>query len=64
MTEIALVIVLVAVWIVAGLGVALVVGRVVRRSDEDSRFFSSWHARRTGEAPPRRADHRSDDRDG
>ncbi|MCR2825481.1 hypothetical protein [Microbacterium sp. zg.Y909] len=64
MGEIVLVAVLGAVWVVLGLGVALVVGRVVRRGDEDSRFFGSWHARRTGQAPPRRADRRSDDRDG
>ncbi len=64
MSEIVLVVVLVAGWLVLGLAVALLVGRVVRRGDEEKRFLGSWLARRTGEAPPRRADHRSEDRDG
>jgi len=64
MSDIAWVLVLLLVWLVAGLGAALAIGRVARRGDEEMRFFGSWRASQTGEVPPRRADHRSDDRDG
>ena len=63
MSEIAWVLVAIFAWLMAGLGAALVIGRVARRGDEETRRVRSRDASRTRDASPRHADHRSDDGD-
>ncbi|MFI8595459.1 hypothetical protein ACIGCK_13640 [Microbacterium sp. NPDC078428] len=42
------------VWLVVGVGVALVIGRVVRRGDEHAQVMGSWRASVADPAPARR----------
>lgn len=49
-----------ATWVVLGVGVALSVGRIVRRGEDERRFFGSLRAREFS-GPPRRANRGSED---
>lgn len=55
--------VLAIIWVLLGLGVALIVGRIVRRGEEERRFFGSLRARHCA-GPPRQANRSSIDRGG
>lgn len=56
--------VLALVWVLIGLGAALALGRMVRRSNEENDLFGSMHAPPPQGRPRRRMNRSVTDRDG